>query len=288
MEALTARHRPLFARVRCLVTDVDGTMTGVGASGGDGASGSDNDARAGDPDKLGAEAYSALWKLRAAGIKVIAATGRSAAWAGMMLRQWPVDAVVAENGAIGYWLEGGRQRTAIHPALAGEGGRGLLDRLRAGIPARFPGAREASDQHGRLHDLAIDYAEDEPRMGREWAEELARYARAEGAVASVSSTHINIAGARFDKSELASEILSSFLGVPPMDFGCAVAAIGDGANDQGLFERFPLSAGVANIAEGLPYMARLPAFVVSAPRGEGFAEFAAFLIGAVKALREKK
>lgn len=277
MEPLSDRHRALFSKVRCLVTDVDGTLTGVDIPGG-----------GVDPDKLGPEAYAALWSLRAAGIKVLAATGRSAAWAGMMLRQWPVDAVVAENGASGYWLEGGRLRTIIHPSLRGEGGRALLDRLRAEIPARFPGAREASDQRGRLHDLAIDYAEDEPRMGRAWAEEVARYARGEGAVASVSSTHINIAGARLDKSELSAEILSSFLGVPPIEFGCAVAAIGDGANDQGLFERFPLCAGVANVAEGVPYMDRVPAFVVSLPRGRGFAEFAAFLIEAAKALREKK
>jgi hydroxymethylpyrimidine pyrophosphatase-like HAD family hydrolase len=199
-----------------------------------------------------------------------------------------VDAVVAENGAVGYWIEGGSQRTLIHPSQEGEAGRLLLDNLWKEIAVRFPGARKASDQHTRLYDLAIDYAEDEPRMSRAWAEGISAFARDFGACASVSSTHINIASASYGKGELAATLASRLFGITPIRLPSAVAAIGDSANDQALFERFPLSFGVANISASLPYMERLPRFVTEAAHGRGFSEFAHSLVESRKALSEKK
>jgi len=45
------------------------------------------------------ESYSALWRLGEAGLKAIPVTGRPAGWCDLIARQWPVDAVVGENGA---------------------------------------------------------------------------------------------------------------------------------------------------------------------------------------------
>ena len=66
--------------VEIVVTDVDDTITRKG--------------------KLYPEALRALWKLKTNGKMVILLTGGSAGWADAYIRQWPVDAVIAEGGAL--------------------------------------------------------------------------------------------------------------------------------------------------------------------------------------------
>jgi HAD superfamily hydrolase (TIGR01484 family) len=56
--------------------------------------------------KLLASAYSALWKLHEAGFKLIPITGRPAGWCDCIVREWPVDGIVGENGAFAFWEEG--------------------------------------------------------------------------------------------------------------------------------------------------------------------------------------
>ena len=45
-------------------------------------------------------AYGALWDMHDAGLRLVAVTGRPSGWGEVIVRQWPVDGVVAENGAI--------------------------------------------------------------------------------------------------------------------------------------------------------------------------------------------
>src|SRR5664279_5621477 len=62
-----------------LLTDIDDTLSSCG--------------------RITAAAYSALERLRDAGLKVVTITGRPAGWCDHIARMWPVDAVVGENGA---------------------------------------------------------------------------------------------------------------------------------------------------------------------------------------------
>ncbi len=57
--------------------------------------------------KLPSSSYSALWKLKEAGLKVIPVTGRPAGWCDLIAREWPVDGVVGENRCAGFWEEPG-------------------------------------------------------------------------------------------------------------------------------------------------------------------------------------
>ena len=50
--------------------------------------------------------------------------------------------------------------------------------------------------------------------------------------------------------------------------------VGDSTNDQVMFERFPHSVGVANIARFVPQLTHRPRFVTQGERGAGFAEVA--------------
>ena len=47
--------------------------------------------------RITAEAYSAMQRLRDAGLLVIPVTGRPAGWCDHIARMWPVDGVVGEN-----------------------------------------------------------------------------------------------------------------------------------------------------------------------------------------------
>ena len=48
------------------------------------------------------EAFIALARLQAAGLKVVPITGRPGGWVDQIARIWPVDGVVGENG--GLWF----------------------------------------------------------------------------------------------------------------------------------------------------------------------------------------
>src|SRR5689334_9576569 len=93
--AMTAsRPQPLSAlpdararAVRGVLTDIDDTLTERGA--------------------LDPRAAQALEALHAAAIPVIAITGRPQGWCEPFARDWPVDAIVAENGAVALFREGG-------------------------------------------------------------------------------------------------------------------------------------------------------------------------------------
>src|SRR5262245_56562381 len=66
-------------RIVAVLTDIDDTLTEGG--------------------RLPAASYLAMERLRAAGLLVIPVTGRPAGWCDLIARQWPIDAVVGENGA---------------------------------------------------------------------------------------------------------------------------------------------------------------------------------------------
>ena len=57
-----------------------------------------------------------------------------------------------------------------------------------------------------------------------------------------------------------------------------VIFFGDSPNDEPMFERFPLSVGVANIRPFAGSLEHLPAFVTEGEGGIGFAEAAELLV----------
>ncbi len=83
-------------------TDIDDTLTTDGA--------------------ITSDALQALGQLRDAGLPVVAITGRPVGWSEPFVRSWPVDAIVAENGAVAL-LRGGPVTSArggpVTPARGG-------------------------------------------------------------------------------------------------------------------------------------------------------------------------
>lgn len=171
------------ARIRFVLFDIDDTITTAG--------------------KLTAQAYSALWALADAGLRLIPVTGRPAGWCDLILRQWPVCAVIGENGAfVLHCVRGGRPETFTHPNAPADA-QARLAALRDAVLAAVPGCRIARDQFCRKYDLAIDFCEDAPRLPLSAAEEIRRVCEARGAHAKISSIHVNAWFGDYDKRSMA-------------------------------------------------------------------------------------
>jgi hypothetical protein len=228
--------------------------------------------------KITADAYAALWELKKRGYRLIPVTGRPAGWCDMIARFWPVDGVVGENGAFSFYMhEGKRKRIDTLNAVDAASAKSRLSELKARILREFPMARFASDQEYREYDIAVDFCEDvEPWLDAE-VERLVQTCENAGAIAKISSIHVNTWFGRYTKIEGIRHFLETTqkeLALPPFE---EFLFVGDSPNDEPMFDAFPLSVGVANVRPFLQKIKSPPKFVTTLEAGDGFAELSRFL-----------
>jgi HAD superfamily hydrolase (TIGR01484 family) len=254
MKPLSDLTRATAAALRAVFCDIDDTLTSKG--------------------KLGPAAWAALWRLHDAGLAVVPVTGRPAGWADPIARMWPVAGVVAENGAVAFWLDdrGSMCRWYARPPKEMKADQARLLETAFRIVRERPACRVAADQPFRISDVAIDYAEEVGPLGVDAAEEIRRAFEEVGAKAKVSSIHVNAWFGEFDKGTSCARFSRERLGVDVASR--AAAYVGDSPNDEPLFARFGLSFGVANVARFAGRMQHEPAFVAARDGGDGFAEIA--------------
>lgn len=243
-----------------LLTDIDDTLTTAGAITGD--------------------ALRALHDLQAAGIPVIAITGRPMGWSEPFARQWPIAAIVAENGAMALLREGDELRIEYaQDAPTREYNARRLREVAARLLREVPGAVLAQDSAGRVTDIAVDHAEfahlDQARIDR-----VVALMREEGMVATVSSIHINGWFGEHTKLSGARRIVQRLFGRPLDAERERWVYVGDSTNDQLMFAHFPLSVGVANLMNFRDQLHTWPAYLTVGERGEGFAQVARALLAA--------
>jgi HAD superfamily hydrolase (TIGR01484 family) len=255
--------------IRYVLMDIDDTLTKNG--------------------KLPASSYSALWELKENGFKLIPVTGRPAGWCDCIAREWPVDAVIGENGAFVFWEEElipGKLlvlKSIYHPNAV-RNDHPVLKRIKERVFAEVPQIREAKDQFARLFDLALDFAEEEPVLPLSAAERVRAIACDEGAMAKISSIHVNVWMGSYDKLSMAVYFLKQRYGWeqasdPNGKTGLdEVLFVGDSPNDEPMFAYFPLSCAVANIRRYEKLIKTFPAFTSSKEYGDGFAEIAKTII----------
>jgi HAD superfamily hydrolase (TIGR01484 family) len=248
-----------LARIAGLLTDIDDTLTRDGA--------------------IEPEALQALHLLADAGVPVIAITGRPAGWSEPFAMAWPVAAIVAENG--GVMLRRGADGRLRHDfAQAPDERERNLARLQtcaAAVLREVPAATLARDSAGRLTDIAIDHSEF-AHLPPSRIEEVVAVMRAHGLNATVSSIHVNGWIGEHSKWTAAAWAVEEATGsaFDPQQW----LYVGDSTNDQLMFERVPLSVGVANIARFWGELRVKPAYVTAGERGRGFAEVTAALLAA--------
>ena len=252
-----------------ILTDIDDTLTSDGAI---------------TPDAL-----QALAALKAAGLHVIPITGRPVGWSEPFAASWPVDAIVAENGAVALLpavknngqidlnsLSSKREQLSKiyqQDAATRSANYARMQAVLAQIEREVPGALRTTDSNGRETDIAIDHSEF-THLPQEAIDHAVRIMRNAGMNATVSSIHINgwfgahnkLEGARWIVRELFGRNLDAEIN--------RWVYVGDSTNDQVMFEHFPHSVGVANIARFVPQLTHRPRFVTQGERGAGFAEVA--------------
>jgi HAD superfamily hydrolase (TIGR01484 family) len=227
-----------------------------------------------DEGDLTLTAYAALCRLSQAGLRVVVVTGRPAGWGEVMARQWPVDAVVTENGAIVLYREG----RAIRRWQEADESTRLVRRERilsgfASLRAQFAEIRVSDDSHARESDLAIDIGESQC-LASDKVADIERAARALGFRTFVSSVHLHLTLDAHDKATGSIAFLCHRFDEDPTRARHRYAYIGDSANDASCFFAFKASFGVANVASSLPRLSQPPRYVAQAARGAGFAEIA--------------
>jgi HAD superfamily hydrolase (TIGR01484 family) len=240
-------------QVRYVLFDIDDTITEDG--------------------RLLRESYDAIWSLSSAGIAAIPVTGRPAGWCDLIARQWPVAGVVGENGAFAFYMIGDRLECLYHPSTPDPASiRTKLQDLGKRAVEAFPGLRIAKDQPYRIFDVALDFAEEEPRFGLDLAVRVKTFCESEGAVAKISSIHVNAWYGSYDKLSMAELFLSERFAYDQKFDVCSVLYFGDSPNDEPMFERFPLSCGVANVSRYADLFVHSPKYVCTRPFGYGFSE----------------
>jgi HAD superfamily hydrolase (TIGR01484 family) len=223
------------------------------------------------------DALQALKSLHDAGIHLVAITGRPVGWSEPFALQWPVDAIVPENGAVALVRQPGTPSALRKLYVEDEELRrrnfARLQKVAQRIVAAVPGAVLARDSAGRETDIAIDHSE-YVQLPHACIAQVVKLMQDEGMNATVSSIHINgwfgdhnkLSGARWIVRQLFGRELDD-------DLSCWVY-VGDSTNDEAMFEHFPNSIGVANIRRFEADMTHLPRYVTQGERGAGFAEVA--------------
>ena len=240
-------------------TDIDDTLTTEGA--------------------ITADALQALAALKAANLHVIPITGRPVGWSEPFARSWPVDAIVAENGAVGLLHEDGHPLRKIYQqdSTTRAANFARMQAVLAHIEQTVAGARRSQDSAGRETDIAVDHSEF-THLPAAAIDAVVQAMQTAGMTATVSSIHINgwygehnkLAGARWIVRELFGRDLDIELD--------RWVYVGDSTNDQVMFEHFAHSVGVANIQRFAAQLSHPPRYITQAERGAGFAELARHLL----------
>ncbi len=254
------------AGVAGVMTDIDDTLTRDGA--------------------IEPAALDALARLQAAGVPVVAITGRPMGWSEGFAREWPLAAIVAENGAVALIPErgpagalGGMRVEYVQDEATRRANAVRLAAVAERVLREVPGSTLARDSAGRVTDIAVDHSEfahlDAAAVAR-----VVALMRAEGMHATVSSIHVNgwfgshdkWSGARWMATRLFGRALDAEVG--------RWIYVGDSTNDQAMFGLFPRSVGVANLMDFADRLHTWPAWITQGARGEGFAELARAVLAA--------
>ena len=236
------------AKIRYVVSDVDDTITSDGL--------------------LIPEALKALYDIKERGLKTILVTGGSAGWADGYIRQWPVDAVIAESGAVLIYKRNDSILYLTNPSIENDSSfflkrNELLSKTRDYV--------FSSDQYARLFDIAYE----RKALSEEKEEKLLRLIRTLGGKVLKSSIHINVLFSPLSKKKglddffpVLKDVLSRDIDLP--EFYDSSLALGDSLNDEALFEAFPISVGNKRVYDSFDLFKHLPRYITMMYGGSSF------------------
>lgn len=235
-------------------------------------------------------ALRALYQAEAAGYQLIAVTGRSFAWAEMLMRWFPLAGAVAETGGLALWRTPAGRLEVLHhepDVQIRQAHAARRSEAAALVLAHVVEGRLALDNVGRVYDTAYDLAEEGPVVSAHAASEMRTLLHAQGLVTAQSSVHINAwcvgPHGPFDKATMVDRLLQHIAGIGLDQAAATLCYVGDSKNDGAMFARAGYSVGVRNVAPHLAWLHRqgmAPRYIVDADGGHGFADVVAHLLAA--------
>jgi HAD superfamily hydrolase (TIGR01484 family) len=231
--------------------------------------------------RLEGSAYLAIEKLQQAGLLTIPITGRPAGWCDMIARFWPVDGVVGENGA--FYFAYDRNTAKMRRCYVRNEEQRLEDQtklaeLKKEILKKVPGSAISADQAYREADLAVDFCEDVAPLPNESVLKIKNIFEDSGAVAKISSIHVNGWFGDYDKLSTCQLFVSSQLGFELSEQREKFIFVGDSPNDEPMFQYFPNAVGVANVQNFRNQLQHPPTWVTRQESGAGFVELVDHLL----------
>ena len=260
MQPLSSWPQTAREKIVGVFTDIDDTLTTEGV--------------------ITSDALQALSDLKAAGLMVIPITGRPVGWSLPFASTWPVNALVAENGAVALLHDASnKQVTKIYQQDSAIRSHNFeqMQRIAQKVLKEIPGTVMAQDSAGRETDIAFDHSEFH-KLTAAQIQQVVQLLQQEGMTATVSSIHINAWFGSHNKWEGAQWILKELTGRNLKQELDQWVYVGDSTNDQIMFEHFTHSVGVANILKFVKQLQFLPIYVTSKERGSGFKEVAHTLL----------
>ncbi len=231
--------------VEIIISDVDDTITKGG--------------------KLYPNALQSLWKLKRMGKMIVLVTGGSAGWSDVYIRQWPVDAVIAEGGAmILAHAKGGEIVYKFNPMIDP-----MFQKKKESLMKLTAGLQLSSDQFARMYDIAYD----KKHLSAQEAKTLKGMVKAAGGHWSESSIHINVSFGSFSKRSALLLFLDALYDIKAERIREHGVYLGDSLNDEDLFGFMPLSVGMHSVEDMRDSFTNLPKYITSGYGGDGFTEF---------------
>ena len=231
--------------------------------------------------RLEGSAYLAIEKLKQAGLLTIPITGRPAGWCDLIARFWPVDGVVGENGAFYFAYDRNTlkmRRCYVRSEEQRREDQKKLAKLKKEILQRVPGSAISADQTYREADLAVDFCEDVAPLPNESVLKIKNIFEDSGAVAKISSIHVNGWFGDYDKLSTCQLFVSSQLGCKLSEQREKFIFVGDSPNDEPMFQYFPNAVGVANVQNFKKQLQHPPTWVTHQESGFGFVELVDHLL----------
>jgi hydroxymethylpyrimidine pyrophosphatase-like HAD family hydrolase len=227
-------------------------------------------------------AYDAICRAAAAGLRVVAVTGRPAGWAEVLACTWPLAGAVAENGAFAVRKVGRAPGAAVVARMTWDdagtcaANAGRLNHLAVEL-VRDLGVKLAADQWLRRCDLAFDIGETE-ELPPQIVEALRARIEAAGARCTRSSVHAHAFFGDHDKAKMCERAARVWWNEDLEAARGDYLFVGDSLNDQSCFAWFPVAAGVANVRRYLAELSPPPGYIADGEGGYGFAEIVELLL----------
>jgi len=192
--------------------------------------------------------------------ELIIVSGRSLSWGHFLLTHFPLETCIMEGG--GVIVRKNSRGEIEHQALVSENELHYLETFTKKLQVQFPNLPLSSDSFGRLSDRAIEFQ----MMSHDFVNDVTTFMSQNEINYSKSNVHINFWRGQISKFLGVKQFIHQHRSHEKMDDHWF---FGDAPNDESMFELFPNSVGVSNIAHCLDRLTYKPRIILTGEENIG-------------------